>query len=305
MFANGSKQEEYTVLPCLAPNDTHQSAVQSGTSNVIIAPGDMLWWDLIYSTVRPASAFILTYTGDTASDAKARRDFKRVYVGVSGTAVFSNPDPNNAPCEVKVYPYCEVDAPQSSGGTEGTATITLGDLFGPDGDGSGVLANQHLINVSGDATQAIGRCVKIATVAQLPATVGLQATLLGSNAQAAQDARTLIIPDGLSWAAGDIITAIPVYQLFGGPIELLGVGAYTQGAITTQAITIIVKKNSSALATLTLPTSSSARGVYVDQTQVTNQYRFFDANDTITITEGGTASPTGTVAGVVLRFRRI
>ena len=276
---NGARLEEGVFLPATAG------------STVTFATGDMLTWSASNGYVSPVSSFTWA-----TSDAATRRQIRQTFCGIAGEAQFSD-----SPARlVRVYTNAEIDITCAS-----STAWAVGDLAGPAGDGASVMYSQKIANVTNKVEESIGRTVRVyASDSKTIAKVQLQGVSIGAFALRAGDARILTIPDGVAWAASTVLAATAAYKLFGGPAELLALGATDATAVTTQAITGTIAKNGVSLSTtLTVATAASGRGVYTEQALTSETGRTFGSEDTFTLTEGGVATPSGTIAYWTVKYR--
>ena len=278
---NGARLEESVFLPVLAGNNAAMTA-QTG-SNAVIVEGDFVWWDATNGTIQPASKF----TWDT-DGATTRRKFKRVFCGVAGDSLWTD-----SPLRVmKVYSYAEIDVSVAAG------NFAPGDLIAPM-DASSLLQNQTIKNVTNDATQAIGKTDRVFSANVTTARVCIQSTLFGIGASGVQTPSVMTLSDGQTVATTTVVNAVPAYQLFGGPVEVLSVGGVVGVNLATN--TAYVATMSPCTTTLTIP-AGSTRGTYVEQSLAADPNRVLEANTLVTVQPSAVPS-SGAINDFLIRYR--
>ena len=276
---NGANVESWTFLPVIA--------------DIIIAPGDLLYWDASAGSVKPASSY--TY----ASDAASKPNFKADFAGVAASAHFVG----DGVGLVKVLRIVEADATITAG------TFSAGDLVAPE-DATSAFLNQTLCKVA-DPSQAIGIIIKRYSASSTVARVLLFSTLCGDMRSATSKTLWFPTPTNTICAAdsgGAIVTAANanVYQIFGGAIELMDMLALVMVALTKRDVKANFKKGTTDLASITVVQSGSAAGGITVASLAADAARILAPSDTIglSISQGDFSGSGGTgVIAFGVRYR--
>lgn len=245
--------------------------------------GDLLWWDSSNVSVRKAS----TFTYDT-SDALTRRQFKRLFVGVSNMKHQSG----------DVAGLCPVIKSGELESSIASTTAAAGQLFGPYA-ASSLLVNQQIVKVT-DPAEAIGEAIR--NYSSATTTMKIQFSSILASFVAPVGARTVQIAGIAPITAADLLTNIPVENLFGGAAEVLAFGFIEGVAVSVTPIVANLENNATNLANLTVPVAGAAIGRYTEADMSADAARVFAPGSTVSI-EVSTA-PAATASGTFyIRFR--
>jgi hypothetical protein len=243
--------------------------------NQVIAVGDLVWFD--GTTLKSAADF----TWDT-SDAKTRRKIKKDFAGVALDAHRNGDLAGILPVAV----VCEADASAAS------SSPTFPGLIGIAGDGAAALINQKVILVT-DPREAIGAVLRKYT-SQTTLRVMISGNQAGIRGHTYADAKVLTLPAPILTAIVDLLTDIPVSQLFGGAVEILAFGFVVTTIIAgADPFTVNIEKGAVNLADLTVA-GGAVVGSFTEVDLSADANRKFGAEDLFSIEESAaTASGAG------------
>jgi hypothetical protein len=253
-------------------------------SAIVIAVGDLLWWDTANSTVKAASSF----TWDT-SDVITRQKFRRYFAGVALAPHRSDEGATLLP----VATLCQATVTNTS------ATPIFGNLVGPE-DAASLLIDQKVVVVQ-NPSEAIGMVNKNYSAAQTTIQCILRGNVQGMLPFGDQREETKMIAAFPTQTAADKMTDIPAGKLFGGAVELLAMFSYNTVATTVQSAIMNLEKNTTNLADHTV--AVGAIGVYTETDLSADSNRKYDVNDNVSIELSQASTAGAVILGV--RYRRL
>lgn len=273
----GKDVQSYGVFPALAGSSVNWS------------PGDLLWWDEANSTLRKASDF----TWDT-SEAVTRQQFARRFAGIALDGQFAESQARDV--LIARAGMCLADVTSFTG--------IPGRLAGPEKKSASNLLEDQKFEVGfTDPSEAIALVERkygaATTKMQLSFLSRIQGVLAALKTM---QKLSKVINVGTITSAADRLTNMDAMQFFGGPAEVLALGFHETTAITTKPLKVNLEKDTTDLATLTVPVTGAAIGRYTEASMAADANRIFQANDTISIEIAATA-PSAGAGNVIVVYR--